>query len=502
MKVISIYLKRFRKFKYFKWVLRLLVVGIIVTVIWSMAGSKNKPICEKCNVILVSLDTLSALHLPCYGYERNTAPNLCAYADKNLLFLNSYSQAPITLDSHFSIFTSLYPNSHKMVNIFGESLSEKYLTLPQLFRMNGYKTVYNGPLQDYHLPLNRGIERGFDVIENREVGQSDVQNWSKSFQKLLNNKREGKSTFLFLHTYAVHEPFLTGHEAKPLFTDLPEYPNISLTYKEFHSLSPGFSNFILDFILGEYYSKSGSPDVLLDRSIAQQIRKSKNPNEILSLFGSLSSRSINLSLLSWYEKSVDKKDPKQIEYLKALYDEQIYNLNNSLSQLLEFISDPRISKDTILIITADHGEEFMEHGFLFHGHNLYQTSTRVPLIIHIPGVEPRKINEIVQGIDIYPTVLSLVGLKPESKIEGIDLTGIIKGDNNEVKNEYLLSEFNGIAGVQMDNWRFYYRIKEKKPLKLYNLDADPLEKNNIISQNRMMREEFLKLMDKLNISYF
>jgi len=95
--------------------------------------------------------------------------------------------------------------------------------------------------------------------------------------------------------------------------------------------------------------------------------------------------------------------------------------------------------------------------------------------------------------------LNLTGLKPKSKIEGIDLTGIIKGDKNAVKNEYLLSEFKGMAGIQMQNWRFYYNTKKQTPTGLYDLNSDPVEQNNLLSQNPQKTGEFVNLVNKLNL---
>src|SRR4029078_11710125 len=87
-----------------------LILGIVLIAIFLRTSQKLK--CPNCNVILVSVDTLGSNHLPCYGYYRNTAPNLCKFANDNVLFFHSYSNASWTLPSHFSMFTALYPKHH------------------------------------------------------------------------------------------------------------------------------------------------------------------------------------------------------------------------------------------------------------------------------------------------------------------------------------------------------------------------------------------------------
>ncbi len=484
--------------RHIKWLIGLSIIAVIA-IIATILVNNSKPTCSNCNVILVSLDTLSALHLPCYGYERDTAPNLCSYAKKNLLFTNSFSQAPATLDSHFSIFTSLYPHTHKMRRISSTPLDEKYLTLAQVMRNNGYDTIYHGTLTDLHLPLNRGIERGFNTVH----GSSQVETWSESYKLLEENSKKNKKTFLFLHTYAVHDPYLTGHKTKHLYTNQKEYTNIPLTVDEFAKITPEYLEFVgnqIDLLIKDKLHPY-KPYLETDVKKTIEMKNIKKFNEKLKIYNSLSIPYISYCLIAWAHKLVNENDPVQVEYLKALYDERIHQLDEYIEKLIQLVESPKYANNTILIVTADHGEEFKEHGYLYHGYNLFTTSTRVPLIIHIPGAKAKTIKEYVQGIDIYPTILSLLGLKPQSKIEGIDLTGIIKGEPNAATNKYLLGEFGGNLGIQQKNWRFYYSIPSKTSLKLYDLDADPKEKRNLIKDNETKRGEFLDIVKKLNISF-
>jgi len=477
-------------------VLVVVIIGIVAFVLRNQAKIK----CNNCNVILVSIDTLAAQHLPCYGYARNTAPNLCSFASRNLLFKNSFSQSTITLDSHFSIFTSLYPHTHKMNNLLGPPLDEKYLTLAQVLRSYGYDTEYRGTLTDLHLPLNRGIERGFNSVS----GFSNISTWGQSYKLLEENAKKNKKTFIFLHTYEVHAPYLTEHSEKHLYTNQKEYSQIPLTFDEYGTERPDYLEFVVrnsEELATDKNNETSGLNSKADLVLAKQMEKEKKYVEKVKLYNKMSILYRNACLESYWNKFVNKNDPSQVAYLKALYDERIHQTDVAIKKLLDLVESPKFSKNTILIITADHGEEFMEHGDLYHTKNLFTTSASVPLIMHIPGVKPKRIQEYVEGIDIYPTILGILGLKPKSSIEGIDLTGIIKGDKNAVKNKFLLSELKGKSGMQMENWRFYYDFILKRALGLYDLTTDPKEEKNLVSDNNTKTELFLNLIGKLNIPF-
>jgi len=482
-----------KEYKFFLKLTIVLPVALLILIYgYEFLTPKNKGICEKCNVILVSLDTLSALHLPCYGYQRNTAPNLCSFASKNLFFINSYSQAPITVRSHFSIFTSLYPHTHKMSVLNNSELDEKYLTLAQLLRSNGYQTIYVGPTNDSQLPLERGIGRGFNIIEGEP--SEGFYKWENGLARLLANNKKGQPTFLFLHTYLVHDPYLTGHKVKHIFTDHHEYSNIALTRKEFDSpFSPEFFNFVKEKIIGTG-NRFKFNNLTSDQKIAQEINNSKSLNEKINLYSKLSTQAQELFKIFWYESRINKFNSDEVEYYKALYDEQIYGLDGNLTKLFNFLNNPQIANNTILIITADHGEEFMEHNFVGHGNNLYETSIRVPLIIHVPKIQPKKITNMAQSIDIYPTVIGLTGLKPKSKLEGIDLTGVINKANNPGKNSFLLSEWMDKSALQVENLRFYYSNKSNQVDEIYDTAKDINERKNLLLTDPQRKNDFMNIL--------
>ena len=443
--------------------------------------SKTKDItCTSCNIVLISLDTLRADDLPCYGYTRNTAPNLCAFAKNNILFSQPYSHSSYTLSSHFSIFTSLYPHDHGMLLPFKKDvLNPSITTLTQTLKAQNYETIYIGPQDDPALPLTRGLERGFDYL----IDNLFTSGWKEGYDRLLKNSVAGKPTFLFLHTYAVHEPYLAGHNPKVQFTD-KIYPNIAVTDEEYIAYTEDLHQLVLKDLLTRYQSETNTQNRNNLKSIYDRLKNANNLATAGAIFNSMSDMEKNSYHDIRWIRSIDEKDPGQVEYLRALYDERINQLDAELPKLFSILSNPQVSKRTIVIITADHGEDFMEHGQLFHWGNVYNSATHVPLIMSIPGVQPKRITDLVQSIDIYPTVMDLLHLKKLTWFDGISLADTISGKPDASKNNYLFSEYNegSTISIRNERWKLYVTTDgTKKNFELYDLLNDPLEQHDMSS---------------------
>jgi arylsulfatase A-like enzyme len=450
------------------------------------------PICKKCNVILISLDTLGSNHLPCYGYERNTAPNLCDFAKKNIYFTNSSSQSTATLPSHFSIFTGLYPFHHKMFLPIRDYLNSKITTLPQTLKSNGYETVYVGQTDDIHLPLDKGLGRGFDYIYDYQdvkrisyiYDYQNIKSWEKGYQRLIDNSKKNQPTFLFLHTYYVHILFLTGNKGSRLYTN-KYYPDIPLTKEEYYNFSKDFFSFVLDSLKSRIeHDKSKSETIRKIVNIYQSLIVASDLKSAEAIFNNnmppFESESLRMSYYIGKLYAID--DPKEVEYVKALYDEMIHNLDQELNSLFKLIDNPQIKNKTIVIITADHGEEFKEHGEWLHGPNIYNTTSGVPLIMYVPKIKQKKINDLVQGIDIFPTILNIIGIRSPQNIDGIDLSGLIMGKPDSLRNNYLVGQhfYQPLYSIRDTHWKLYLNKQNKKePVELYNLQKDFFEYNNI-----------------------
>ncbi|MBI3385619.1 sulfatase, partial [Candidatus Gottesmanbacteria bacterium] len=375
--------------------------------------------CPDCNIILVSLDTLRADELPCYGYSRDTAPLLCAFAKNNILFSRFYSQSSLTLDSHMSIFTGLYPSTHHVLNIIIDKLNPKIPTLTQVLQENDYRTMWAGITDDAELPLNKGFERGFSEIHTL-FPQGPV--WQGGYEKILPKLLDGKPTFLFLHTYAVHAPYLAGHGPRR-YMNLPG-STIPLTWDEFWANNASFYAFVLSefrvrlALSDTPESKNRNQTVINNLTRALSRGDLSAAQQVFWLFPNYEQY---LFRILWYWKLANLQNPRTVPFVQSLYDERVNQLDDTLKPLLDFVSRPDVKRKTIVIFTSDHGEEFMEHGFLEHDWNLYKTSTHVPFIAAVPHMRPGVRDGLAQSIDIYPTLLQLVGIKPMGPLEGQSL---------------------------------------------------------------------------------
>lgn len=435
--------------------------------------------CKNCNVILISLDTLRAKSLPCYGNEKNTSPFLCDLAKKSQFFNNSYSQSAYTLDSHFSIFTSTYPSVHKMTVPFVSVLNKDIKTIPEILKENGYFNLYVGILDDPNLPLERGLGRGFDKFQDTET-----EKW-KNIMYSINDKNK---FFAFFHTYYVHIPYLPKKENFVRFYDKP------VSY--FTSREELCIKIIT--ALGKKY-----PERL--KEIDPNNRNSMNCqllNKYIQKFTVINAQEhqgfFQLRSDKYLETFNQLDQPLKEQYMKTLYEAEIYELDQQLKDFFDYLKQRDLLNNTIIIITSDHGESFFEHNTWKHSTNLYQEVIRVPLIVYVPNTKGKVINKLVQGMDIFPTILHLLGIRDKNldrQITGINLFS--DKEHEYIVNQHFANKKQALTGKE---WKFILNNDNadgKVTKELYNLVKDPEEKENLADSNRQKADDLEKKMREI-----
>lgn len=444
------------------------------------------PPCPDCNIVLVSLDTLRADELPCYGYMRDTAPNLCAFAKEHILFPNFYAQSTFTLDSHISMFTGLYPNTHHVLRALSDSLNPGVPTLAETLRDRGYMTIWAGITNDINLPIDKGMANGFSDIHSLVPSGPD---WQRGYEKLLPEFSKSRPVFMFLHTYAVHAPYLPG--AGPRMYDRSNFPSIPVKEEDYFAHSPSF----YQYAIGEFRRRMrvGNTPESNQRlwELSQRMEHALQTGDVSqaeSVMGGLPwYESYDLYIGWYYRHSIDRTNPRMVSYLRSLYDERLHMLDEELKPLLEFFSKPEMRRKTIVVFTADHGEEFMEHGELDHDRNIYNTTTHVPFILSVPKMPAGVHRELSQSVDILPTLIDLVGIRGKKPVEGISLRPLLEGGALSLSGQrYLIGQHRGdaITSIRNDRWKMYKNnTPDARFVELYDLLTDPSERYNILGKH-------------------
>lgn len=440
--------------------------------------------CPGCNILIVNMDTLRPANMPCYGYIRNTAPNLCAYANNNIRFSNFYTQTSFTLDSHMSIFTGLFPSSHHMLEALKDSLNPEIPILTETLNKNGYRTIWAGGTDDINLPLDRGFGRGFDEFHQLDGNSPD---WESDYSKLLPAFLDDTPTFMFLHSYGVHSPYIVGKGPYQFIQSV--VPGVPLTNEEFYPHSRDYYEYVISEFTERLNASNTAESTQRNGRIVSRLEEALKENdlnkarEITWEFPTYENYSL---YMTWYYQHIRYGEATTTEYLKTLYDERIYQVDKQLVSLFTFLNRPEVKNKTIVIILSDNGEEFMEHGSFDHGTNIYNTSTHAPFILAVPGMKQGVYHELTQAVDIVPTLLDLVGIAPEGPLEGVSLRSVMEGRGpSYIGDRYLLSQFHGddIVSIRNSRWKMYKNMLPRQYVELYDLMKDPLEQNNVLGNH-------------------
>jgi arylsulfatase A-like enzyme len=367
------------------------------------------------NVVLISLDTVRADHLPVYGYERDTAPALTALAAKGAVFENSYSQASNTVATHGSLFTGRYPFQHRMYG-HGQDLKKEEHTLAEYLGSRGYRTF--AITSSVRFEPTSGYPQGFETYE--------------TLYQLEKNERSARVTDLALEYAAADAP-------KPFFA--------FLHYFDAHA----------PYAAPEPYRTSWHPGLPAPR-----------PED-------------TVEFLRRYRAPTTDVDPKVIEYLRALYDGALRYQDESVGRLFEGLERASGGRPTLWIVTADHGEEFKEHGYLTHSFHLHEELVRVPLVMVLPGVieAGRRIRAPVQTVDLFLTIAELLGLPVSEELPGRSFAARLKRgeelaqpDDAEAR-EVVILEAAGKWGVIATLGTGRFKLVTGRENGLYRLDVDP-----------------------------
>ena len=358
-------------------------------------------------IILISLDTLRADHLGCYGYPRNTSPTLDTLATQGILFRNAFSPSSHTIPAHGSIFTGKYPSKHTIgfnQNILvetGKLNTDIDITLAEVLKNCDLKTAafISGIVLSKKTNFNAGFEVYDDEIEDDPYGRRNCFNTNQRVKDWLADNFS-QNFFIFIHYFDIHGPYHCQNKYQELFLNDSNYKKSPLPHK-YSGPNPERNT------IPEYQ--------LLDVKRDEQNR------------------------ITDFETDLG--------YYVAQYDGCIRYLDDNLREIFEKLQQLGIYDETLIVVTSDHGEAFGENDiYFFHGLTVTRDQIYVPLIVkpHKGWALDHSIIDVpVSTVDIMPTILELCNHSyDDPDIDGRSLVKIIEGKSDPAIQERVLMSEN------------------------------------------------------------
>ena len=344
-------------------------LGILSLVALGLAACRSAPPTPT-DVIVVVVDTLRADRLGRYGYGRGLTPVLDRLADRGVRFAHAYAPASWTMPSVASLFTSRLPLQHQ-VRDFDSRLPDSEVTVAERLNAAGFANA--GFTANWRLTADLGYAQGFPT-------------W-RGFLNSPGSEKKARGEVL-------RAAALEWLDQKPAGGAPAPHRLLYLQYMEPHApLEP--------------------PADLRARFAADV-----DPEEMARL---------NKWALMLHPGR-EAMTPEGAARLSALYDAEVAAVDAELGRLFEALEQRGVLEHALVIVTADHGEEILEHGTFGHGSNLFNTTVHVPLIVAGPGIPAgRVVEENVSLVDLAPTLLDVFGLPREARFEGRSLLPLLRG---------------------------------------------------------------------------
>lgn len=417
------------------------------------------------NVLLISVDAMRPDHMSAYGYHRATTPNLERLAREGTLFRNAYANSSWTKASVGTMFTSLYPSSHGG-NSMGVGLSSDLVTLPELMKERGYATgIFTA---NTHITPLFGYEEGVDRFYHREPSIFGTLMLGHIMSPM--RKFSPAITFLYRFLERLEFPGVQGRSRKATAA-----PGLNKAFLSWVDQLKGRRPFFAYFHYMEPHEPYRPPrpfNKMFDPGYKGR-RMTHHPIHELM-----------------YPFSEDRPLPEaELRQLIARYDGGIAFADQELGKLFEELKKRGLYDNTLILVSADHGEVFYEHKGWGHGKSLFEELIRVPLIVRSPGGQGGQVvDEIVQHIDYLPTILSSAGVQTDQYLEGRDLGLLLKDPAARLEPKPVFSEvYHGDTfgrSIRDGNMKLIeVHHHDQEAWFLFDLEKDPKEENPLDIEN-------------------
>ena len=183
-------------------------------------------------------------------------------------------------------------------------------------------------------------------------------------------------------------------------------------------------------------------------------------------------------------------DESDQAHLEALYDQEIAYFDDQFGKLMELFESRGLAENPLIVVVADHGEEFGDHGSALHGYTLYEEQLHVPCVFHDPRrAEPRRIETITRNVDLAPTLLAQLGVSSDEPFQGEDLSPLLNGrSGGDPLPVFAQSSLRAVRIVQASSyqaygWKYIAHTLPEEREELFDLSTDPLERRNLVFED-------------------
>ena len=404
------------------------------------------------NVLIVTIDTLRRDHVSAYGEDEAVpTPRFDALAEQGVLYTDAVTPLPETGPSHASMFTSLHPSTHGVISN-GHVLHRGYTTVAERLSDEGYAT--GAFVSSFAVDSRAGLDQGFDIYDDDFLpavhGLSEIRLVGLAQRALM---RFGDP---------LKFPFLLERSADDTNAR-------AIAWLDSRGRRP--------FLAWVHYFEPHAP---------------YEPHEGHGVDGQAAPSADHRWILA-HEDEVEYT-PELVEELRVLYGQEVSYADARLGELLDALEAMGHADDTLVIVTADHGEMLGEHAYHFNHHSIFDEAVRIPLAIRAPGLRPgtQVVDAQVRVMDILPTVLDYLRLEPAEPTEGVELLGYAE----KVRHASLPTSLVGRKTGALDRGALLgFRTgrpyeQEGRPLKyiwdldeqseqLFDLVGDPEELNDV-----------------------
>jgi len=451
---------------------------ILLFLVLSLFGCKSSSKSEKeintqskPNVLFIYVDDLRP-ELNIYGATHIKSPNIDKLANVSSVFSKAYCNVPVCGASRASLLTGLRPTKNRFLDYktSAEEEAPGIITIPEQFKNNGYTTVSYGKI--FHQALDN--KQAWDTIWRPKSPIYLTQ------ENLKLSSVEGQRGLPYENSDVPDNAYKDGKLAEKAIENLQQLKDDNKPF----FLSVGFYKPHLAFNAPKKYWDMYDPEKLHVPKVG--FKPSNAPDEAFHNSGELK---------KYY--AIPKEgfvNDSMATNLVHGYAACVSYVDAQIGKVLDELQALGLEENTIIVLLGDHGYNLREHG-MWNKHCNFETSLHVPLIVKMPGFKARKTNEIVEFVDVYPTLCDLAGLPKPAHLEGNTMSEIMK--NPEAKSDGIaISQwFDGVTVISGD---YFYTewISDKDSIyarMLYDHDTDPVEMNNISE-----KPELQHLIDSLS----